>query len=43
MKAREILELAKISSKYYRFLNPDIVAAIAEDNEKNRLTEDAFA
>jgi hypothetical protein len=32
----EILWLAQISSKYYKFLNPEIVSTIVDDNESNR-------
>jgi hypothetical protein len=32
----EILQSTKIGSKYYQFLNPDIIKAITDDNEKHR-------
>lgn len=32
----EIFNLAKLSTKYIRFLNPQIVAIIVEDNNKNK-------
>ena len=32
----EIFRLAQISTKYYKFLNPEIIAAIVDDNERNR-------